>query len=277
MAHLDAALALASDGEQWRAHADADHESISSMFGGWTAAVLLRRGVATSASDGQPSALDGQLHPAGGPGSDVTISCVAPRGRAVRTLARRLAPGRRRDRRRRAARRPRWSCSPTAASPTCTCSSRCPRCPPLTGSSRSTPPGPQGQQTEIRQVSGEWGSGDTRRVSLGARRLRPALDHLQLAYLADQYAPRSFFWGVGMRPSATITCRSPSTPPPTSSPSSAPTTCSTRPPARAARTRRRASRRVCGVATACCSPPPNSSAGTAEACSDSLARRLRSP
>jgi len=37
MAHLDAALALAPDGDQWRAHADADHESISSMFGGWTA------------------------------------------------------------------------------------------------------------------------------------------------------------------------------------------------------------------------------------------------
>ena len=31
------------------------------------------------------------------------------------------------------------------------------------------------------------------------------LDHIQLAYLADQYAPRSFFWGVGLRPSATIT------------------------------------------------------------------------
>ncbi len=45
MAHLDAALALAPDGEHWRAHADADHESISSMFGGWTAAVLLRSGV----------------------------------------------------------------------------------------------------------------------------------------------------------------------------------------------------------------------------------------
>ena len=66
-------------------------------------------------------------------------------------------------------------------------------------------PGSQGQQTEIRQVSGEWGSGDTR-GRLWAREAngRP-LDHLQLAYLADQYAPRSFFWGEGMRPSATIT------------------------------------------------------------------------
>lgn len=31
------------------------------------------------------------------------------------------------------------------------------------------------------------------------------MDHLLMAYLADQYAPRSFFWGVGVRPSATLT------------------------------------------------------------------------
>lgn len=30
------------------------------------------------------------------------------------------------------------------------------------------------------------------------------VDHLLLAYFADQYAPRSFFWGEGPRPSATI-------------------------------------------------------------------------
>jgi hypothetical protein len=32
-----------------------------------------------------------------------------------------------------------------------------------------------------------------------------ALDHLHLAYFADQYAPRSFYWGEGPGPSATIT------------------------------------------------------------------------
>jgi len=40
MPHLDRAIALASDTDgRWRAHADPDHESISAMFGGWTAAV----------------------------------------------------------------------------------------------------------------------------------------------------------------------------------------------------------------------------------------------
>jgi acyl-CoA thioesterase len=53
----------------------------------------------------------------------------------------------------------------------------------------------------------EWvyGGGDTH----SAHWLRDAngrpLDHLLIAYLADQYAPRSFFWGVGFRPSATLT------------------------------------------------------------------------
>jgi acyl-CoA thioesterase len=73
------------------------------------------------------------------------------------------------------------------------------------GLERIHAPGSQGQQSEIRQISGEWGSGDT----TGLLWVRDAngrpLDHLQLAYLADQYAPRSFFWGEGMRPSATIT------------------------------------------------------------------------
>ena len=66
-------------------------------------------------------------------------------------------------------------------------------------------PPPQGLQTEIRLVSGEYASGSTA-GSMWVRDVSGrALDHLHLAYLADQYAPRSFFWGVGLRPSATIT------------------------------------------------------------------------
>ena len=65
--------------------------------------------------------------------------------------------------------------------------------------------GPQGQQAMIRQVSGEFASGDTRGVLWVRDGSGRPLDHLQLAYFADQYAPRSFFWGPGMRPSATIT------------------------------------------------------------------------
>ena len=66
-------------------------------------------------------------------------------------------------------------------------------------------PPPQGLQTEIRLVSGEYSSGTTAGTMWVRDTSGRALDHLHLAYLADQYAPRSFFWGVGIRPSATIT------------------------------------------------------------------------
>ena len=199
MAHLDAALALAPDGDQWRAHADADHESISSMFGGWTAAVLLRAVIATAATDAQPSALTVNFVRPIVPGSDVTIA------------ASRLGGGRSLEH---------WRVDALAsdellATGLVVLTNRrdtdehlqfeMPAVPAPDGLEQIHAPGPQGQQTEIRQVSGEWGSGDTR----GCLWVRDAsgrpLDHLQLAYLADQYAPRSFFWGVGMRPSATIT------------------------------------------------------------------------
>ncbi len=69
-------------------------------------------------------------------------------------------------------------------------------------------PGSQGQQTDIRRISGAedmYGGGDTQ-TSAWVRMVsgRPH-DHVQLAYLADQFAPRSFYWGAGMRPSATLT------------------------------------------------------------------------
>ena len=201
MAHLDAALALEPDGDgRWRAHADADHESISAMFGGWTAAVLLRAVLATSASDAQPSATTVNFIRPVTPGTDVTIA------------ASRLGGGRSLEHWRAdlhaaepSCSPPRSSCCRTGATPTRTCSSRCRRCPRPKDSSRSTRRGPRVEQMEIRQVSGEWGSGDTRGLLWVRDAYGRALDHLQLAYLADQYAPRSFFWGDGMRPSATIT------------------------------------------------------------------------
>lgn len=54
---------------------------------------------------------------------------------------------------------------------------------------------------------GKWayGGGDTHSLHwLRDAHARP-VDHLLLAYFADQYAPRSFFWGLGIRPSATLT------------------------------------------------------------------------
>ena len=201
MAHLDAALALEPDGEgRWRAHADADHESINAMFGGWTVAILLRAVLASAESDAQPSATTVNFVRPVAPGTDVTLT------------ASRLGGGRSLEH---------WRAELHAADGELLATGltvlahrretdahlqfEMPASPPPEGLEQIHAPGPQGEQMEIRLVSGEWGSGDTR----GSHWLRDAngraLDDLQLAYLADQYAPRSFYWGVGMRPSATIT------------------------------------------------------------------------
>ncbi len=66
-------------------------------------------------------------------------------------------------------------------------------------------PGPQGQQTVIRPITGEFASGDSSSCHWVRDRSRRPLDHLQLAYLADQYAPRPYYWGPGLRQTATIT------------------------------------------------------------------------
>lgn len=205
MPHLDAALALQADGEgRWRAHADADHESISAMFGGWTAAVLLRAVLASTEGDAQPSALT------------VNFIRPVPVGGDVVVAPERLGGGRSLEH---------WRADLRAvdaggedddvlATALAVLTNRrdtdahaqleMPDVPPPEGLEQIHAPGPQGQQTEIRDVSGGWGTGDTR-SRLWARDVngRP-LDHLQLAYLADQYAPRPFFWGEGLRPAASI-------------------------------------------------------------------------
>ena len=66
-------------------------------------------------------------------------------------------------------------------------------------------PGRQGEQTLIRPISGEYASGDQASLFWVRELSGRHLDHVQLAYLADQYAPRSSYWGPGPRPAATLT------------------------------------------------------------------------
>src|SRR5689334_633247 len=162
MPHLDAALTLEPRGVgRWRAHADADHESISAMFGGWTAAVLLRAVLATAAGDAQPSAVTVNFIRPVSPGTDVTLT------------ASRLGGGRSLEH---------WRADLHAADggdpfePLATAlvvlanrrdtdphlQLEMPDAPPPDGLERFRSPGTQGEQSEIRQVSGEFASGDTR-------------------------------------------------------------------------------------------------------------------
>jgi acyl-CoA thioesterase len=200
MPPLDAALALVPDGDgRWRAHADPDHESISGMYGGWTAAVLLHAVLESTDSGAGPSASTVNFLRPIAPGSDVTI--IATQLRRGRSLEH-------------------WRVDALTADELCATGLivltdrqdtdghlqwEMPVVPAPETREQIHAPGSQGERIEIRIVSGEWGSGDTRGILWQRDVSGRALDHIQLAYLADQYAPRTFLWGPGMRPSATIT------------------------------------------------------------------------
>jgi acyl-CoA thioesterase len=202
MGTVDEAIQLrpGADG-RWLAHADRDHESISGMFGGWTSAVVLSAVLRSSEDAAAPVSLTINFIGAIPGGTDVVIDVERiGGGRSIqhwRADVRKLdEPG-------------------VLASAFVVLAARRVTDPhvdvtmpqvadPGTLEQIYAPP-PQGLQTEIRHVSGEFASGST----AGIHWLRDAsgrpLDHAHLAYLADQYAPRSFYWGVGLRPSATIT------------------------------------------------------------------------
>lgn len=186
--------------ERWRAHADPDHQSITGMYGGWTTAVALASVLASSVSGAVPSALTINFVGSIEPGTDVEIrtsrigasrslehwSATVESGETVHASALLVLAARR--------------ASEPHLQPTM------PDVPDPSTLERFKAPGPQGEQAEMYPV-GPWvyGSGDTRTAHwLRDAHGRP-MDHLLLAYFADQYAPRSFLWGAGIRPSATLT------------------------------------------------------------------------
>jgi len=202
MPSLDDALTVRPEGPgRWLAYADPDHESISAMFGGWTAAVVLNAVMHSAADTSSPAALTVNFLGPITPGDDVLISTEhLGGGRSINH----------------------WRADVSARSGDATLATAMvvltnrrgtdshlqwsmPEAPDPRKLEAIQAPGPQGLQSTIRLISGEYASGD----SAGSLWVRDAsgraLDHLQLAYLADQYAPRSFFWGPGFRPSATIT------------------------------------------------------------------------
>jgi acyl-CoA thioesterase len=199
---LDHALTLHPDGpDRWRAYADPDHESISAMFGGWTAAIALGAVMRSAGGPWSPAALTVNFLGPVPPGDDVAVRVEH------------LGGGRSLDHWRADVRT--VGGEPMLATAVAVLANRrdtdrhlqltMPVAPDPDTLEVIHAPGPQGQQTMIRQVRGEYASGDTEGVLWVRDRSGRPLDHLQLAYLADQYAPRSFFWGPGFRPSATIT------------------------------------------------------------------------
>ena len=201
MGNVGEAIELRPDADgRWLAHADPDHESITGMFGGWTSAVVLNAVLRASETPATPVSMTINFVGSIPAGSEVAIDVERiGGGRSIQhwraevrkvgedgVLALALIAL--------AERRP----TDPHVEPTM------PQAPDPAGLEQIQAPPPQGLQTEIRLVSGEYASGRTAGSMWVKDASGRALDHLHLAYLADQYAPRSFFWGVGFRPSATI-------------------------------------------------------------------------
>jgi acyl-CoA thioesterase len=205
MGSLDEAVTLEPAGtDRWTAYADPDHESMNGMFGGWTSAISLAAVIASAEGTLRPSALTINY-----------VAVVAPRTSPIIHVEH-LGGSRSIDH---------WRADLRAseggdlqASASLVLTSRrpteehdqwtMPDAPGPDTLEEFHAPGTQGQQTDIRRVSGQeaaYGGGDTRTSAWIRMASDRRLDHLQLAYLADQFAPRSFYWGVGPRPSATIT------------------------------------------------------------------------
>jgi acyl-CoA thioesterase len=213
MGSLDDALALTAVGDdRWQLFADPDHESANGMFGGWTAAASLAAVVASAGAQAdagagrplRPASLAVHFVRAVAPGTEPVLHVEHLGGsRSVDQWRADLRTGLDGD--------VLASASVILTTPRPTdghTQPTMPTAPEPPTLPRFQPPGAQGEQTEIRPVTGtvdDFTRGDTRTSGWIRMAQERPVDHLQLAYLSDQFAPRSFFWGVGPRPSATLT------------------------------------------------------------------------
>jgi acyl-CoA thioesterase len=207
MTSFDEAVTLhALEGNRWRGHADRRHESISGMFGGWTAATLLQavlNSASAAGSTATPAALTVHFVDKITPGEDVVLTVARlGGGRSLAFWRAELIPA---------------DGGRVLAHAVVTLvnrresdghvESRMPEAPDPSSLREFHAPGSQGQQTLIRPI---WGHPPTKTASTSSAAWvqlvepRP-LDHTLLAYLADQFAPRSFYWSDEPRPSATVT------------------------------------------------------------------------
>lgn len=204
MADLDEALKVGLIGSnEWRAFADPDYEAINAMFGGWTSAVALNAVSHSAEPESRPSAMTINFIGRIEPGSEVVIRTRRVGG--SRSISHWLAEIRLMNQ------------DETLALATVSMARRrdtdglidcfMPEAPDPETLEIVHPPGPQGQQSILRPVSGipAFGRDNTRSLHWIRDQSGRKVDYVQLAYLADQLPPRSFYWSNGPRPSATIT------------------------------------------------------------------------
>ena len=195
------ALAPTRDGG-FTALADPEYEANTGMFGGWTAALLLGAVSADPRATGTPAALSVTYVTRISPGAALRLA-VEPLGGSASighwhseirlddgTLAARATIILTRRR-------------PSDAA----CDWRIPDAAPPETLAPSHPPGAFGRHIDVRSVSGAspFGRPDMRSLEWVRETSGRAIDPLQLAFLADIYAPRIYHLGSAPRPSSTLT------------------------------------------------------------------------
>jgi acyl-CoA thioesterase len=200
--HLVAALALMRGDGCWEALADPRYEALHGMFGGWAAAVAL----AAVEADADPEHVASALA--------INYLVAIPPGTAVRICTRRLAGGRsvshwfvelrsaEGDRELAAATAVLANRQPTDGH----LQAVFPEVPGPEDLAEWHPPDAAGRQTSVRPIEGHppFGRMNTRSLAWVREISGRPVDRLQLAYLSDATAPRSFFWSDGPRLSATL-------------------------------------------------------------------------
>ncbi len=207
---LDASLAL-HPGERphtWQAVADPAREANTGMFGGWTAALLLKAVQADAAlagedGGGSPSALSLNFMKRVPPGAALTLrtQCLGASRSVATWQAQLFATG---D----------DSAPLTVATAVLTRRREthgftelvCPQAPAPETCPKFHPPGPFGQHTLVRPVHGypPWGQAHTRSLAWVRELSGRPLDHLLLTYLADNYPPRSWYLRPQAEPFSTL-------------------------------------------------------------------------
>ena len=203
MSILDEALSLRSvDHGHSMAFADPRYESMNGMFGGWTAAVVTSAVMERESPEARPSSLTINYVQMIEPAADVMIRVArVGGGRSLRHWRAEVmtADG-----------------GQTLAHAMLVLSERretdghtepsMPEAPDPETLGEFHPPGPAGERTLARPIHGHppFRRSSTSSSAWVRETTGRSVDHVQLAFLADAYAPRAFFWSDGPRLSATM-------------------------------------------------------------------------
>jgi len=202
MSDLEEALTLRPTDGGWMAFSDPRYEALNAMFGGWTAAVTLGATLKSANNGTRPSAMTINFVDRVEPGIKLHLRTRSVGGsRSVQHYVTEMS---------------RADDARTLAVATVVLTNRrdtdghtqpsMPDAPDPELLEEFHPPGREGERVMVRPITG---AGPGKRASttstawvreMTGRRV----DHLQLAFLADQFEPRSFFWSEGPRPSATL-------------------------------------------------------------------------